>query len=127
MQLDGLHTTLLLAARAEGLPEIVHWGARLPHGDAASLRDRAPARNLLDDDIAEASVFPTLGAGLFCTPALAAHRDFPNSINLMTKGGHSESNACTGKIAEQLFRTGSEKGLDLSCLASVKLAPFRLP
>ncbi len=75
MRLDGLHTTLLLAPRAEGLPEIVHWGARLPPGDAASLRDRAAPRNLLDDDIAEASVFPTLGAGLFRTPALAAHRD----------------------------------------------------
>jgi hypothetical protein len=75
MRLDGLHTTLLLAPRAEGLPEIVHWGARLPPGDPAPLRDRAPARNLLDDDIAEASVFPTLGAGLFRTPALVAHRD----------------------------------------------------
>ena len=76
MRLDGLRTTLLLAPRAEGLPEIVHWGARLPPGgDPAPLRDRAPARNLLDDDIAEASVFPTLGAELFRTPALAAHRD----------------------------------------------------
>ena len=75
MRLDGLRTTLLLAPRAEGLPEVVHWGARLPPGgDAAPLRDRAPAQNLLDDDIAEASVFPTLGAGLFRTPALAAHR-----------------------------------------------------
>ncbi len=74
MRLDGLHTTLLLAPRAEGLPEIVHWGARLPPGNTTPLRDRAPARNLLDDDIAEASVFPTLGAGLFRTPALLAHR-----------------------------------------------------
>lgn len=59
--------------------------------------------------------------------ALAAHRDFPNSINIMTKGGHSESNACTDRISEQLFRTGSEKDLDLACLKDVKLAPFRLP
>ncbi len=75
MRLDGLHTTLLLALRPEGLPEIVHWGPRLPPGDTAALRDRAPARNLLDDDVAEASLFPTLGAGLFRTPALAVHRD----------------------------------------------------
>jgi hypothetical protein len=34
---------------------------------------------------------------------------------------------CTEKIAGQLFRTGSEKGLDTSCLDSVKIAPFRLP
>jgi len=75
VRLDGLHTTLLLAPRPEGLPEIVHWGARLPPGGTAALRDRAPARNLLDDDIAEASLFPTLGAGLFRMPALAVHRD----------------------------------------------------
>jgi len=75
MRLDGLNTTLLLAPRAEGLPEIVHWRAQLPPGDGASLRDRAQARNLLDDDIAEASVFPTLGAGLFRAPALAVHRE----------------------------------------------------
>jgi len=74
VRLDGLNTTLLLARRADGLPEIVHWGARLPPGDTAPLRDRALARNLLDDDIAEASVFPTLGVGLFHAPALAVHR-----------------------------------------------------
>ncbi len=73
MRLDGLNTTLLLAPRAEGLPEIVHWGARLPDG-AEGLRDRARANNLLDDDIAEASLFPTAGTGLFRSPALVAHR-----------------------------------------------------
>lgn len=73
MRLDGLNTTLLLAPRAEGLPEIVHWGARIPDG-ADGLRDRARANNLLDDDIAEASLFPTVGTGLFRSPALVAHR-----------------------------------------------------
>ena len=73
-RLDGLNTTLLLSPRAEGLPEVVHWGARLP-ADADGLRDRARANNLLDDDIAESSLFPTVGTGLFRSPALVAHRD----------------------------------------------------
>ena len=77
IRLDGLNTTLLLAARAEGLPEIVHWGARLPvlaSAETEALRDRPRANNLMDDDIAAASVFPTVGTGLFGTPALMAHR-----------------------------------------------------
>jgi len=75
IRLDGSRTTLLLAPRAEGLPEIVHWGAKLPTAlGTTPLRDRAPARNLQDDDLAEASLFPTLGTGLFRTPALVAHR-----------------------------------------------------
>lgn len=75
IRLDGLNTTLLLAERPEGLPEIVHWGARLPPGvDVRPLRDRARAINLLDEDIAEASIFPTVGTGLFRTPALVCHR-----------------------------------------------------
>ena len=73
MRLDGLSTTLLLAPRAEGLPEIVHWGARLPDG-AGGLRDRARPNNLLDDDIAETSLFPTVGTGLFRSAALNVHR-----------------------------------------------------
>ncbi len=74
MRLDGARTTLLLAMRSDGLPEIVHWGACLPPGiETAPLRDRARARNLPDDDTAEASLFPTIGTGLFRTPALAAH------------------------------------------------------
>ena len=75
IRLDGFATTLLLAERPEGLPEIVHWGARLPAGvDVRPLRDRARANNLLDEDIAEASIFPTVGTGLFRAPALVCHR-----------------------------------------------------
>ncbi len=76
-RLDGDTSTLLLLARGEGLPEIVHWGARLPPLDAAevaAMRDRAVARNALDEDVAFATVLPTLGAGTFGAPALAALR-----------------------------------------------------
>ena len=79
IRLDGRATTLLLLARPHGLPEIVHWGARLPDGialnAASALRDRAVPQNALDVDIAQATLFPTLGAGIFMAPALAAHRD----------------------------------------------------
>ncbi len=78
-RLDGARTTLLLLQRAgQDMPEIVHWGARLADGiaaeDAATLRDRAIPPNALDHDIPAATLFPTLGAGLFLAPALAAHR-----------------------------------------------------
>ncbi len=77
-RLDGATTTLLLLARGEGLPEIVHWGARLPSlaaAEVAAMRDRAVARNALDEDMPFATVLPTLGAGTFGAPALAAMRD----------------------------------------------------
>ena len=77
-RLDGCCTTLLLLQRAGGLPEIVHWGARLPDGidldGVAMLRDRAPRRNGLDADHVEAVLMPTLGTGSLRTPALAASR-----------------------------------------------------
>ncbi len=77
-RLDGRGTTLLLLERDGGLPEIVHWGARLPDGlalgDLATLRDRATRRNGLDEDHVEAVLMPTLGTGALRAPALAASR-----------------------------------------------------
>ena len=76
-RLDGANTTLLLLARGVQLPEVVHWGARLPAltaEDVCTMRDRAVAPNALDDDVPFASVLPTLGAGIFGAPALAAVR-----------------------------------------------------
>ena len=79
LRLDGAGTTLLLLQRGAAMPEIVHWGARLADGgDAAccaTLRDRARPHNWMDDDIPAGTLWPTLGAGLFQAPALAAHRD----------------------------------------------------
>ena len=76
-RLDGARCTLLLLSRDGGLPEIVHWGARLPplsEADARAIRDRAVAPNALDEDVPFARLFPALGAGTFGAPALAAHR-----------------------------------------------------
>ncbi len=75
MRLDGDRTTLLLLQRGSAMPEIVHWGARLPETDATGLRDRARPHNWMDDDIPTATLWPTVGVGLFQTPALIAHRD----------------------------------------------------
>ncbi len=76
-RLDGDRSTLLLLARGDGLPEIVHWGATLPPLDVAevaSMRDRVVARNALDTDVPFATLLPTLGAGTFGSPAWAASR-----------------------------------------------------
>ena len=74
-RLDGLGSTLLLLER-EGLPEIVHWGARLPAelGEVAGARRRAIRRNGPDEDYVEASVLPTSGGSAMRTPGLLAHR-----------------------------------------------------
>ena len=77
-RLDGRGSTLLLLQRRTGLPEIVHWGARLPDGieldGLAALRDRAVRHNGLDEDHVEAVLMPTLGTGTLRTPALVASR-----------------------------------------------------
>ncbi len=77
-RLDGAATTLLLLQRGRELPEIVHWGPRLPDrldlDGMASLRDRATRRNGLDHDHVEAVLMPSLGTGALRAPALAASR-----------------------------------------------------
>ncbi len=77
-RLDGRATTLLLLQRGDELPEIVHWGARLPDrlelDGLAALRDRATRHNGLDEDHVEAVLMPTLGTGALRAPALVASR-----------------------------------------------------
>ena len=77
-RLDGSNSTLLLLQRDDGMPEVVHWGARLPTAldldGVASLRDRAPRHNGLDEDHVEAVLMPTLGTGTMRAPGLLASR-----------------------------------------------------
>ncbi len=77
-RLDGIATTLLLLQRSGGMPEIVHWGMRLPDAldldELPALRDRAPRRNGLDEDHVEPALMPTLGTGTMRAPALLADR-----------------------------------------------------
>jgi alpha-galactosidase len=78
IRLDGAHVSLLLLARAEGLPEIVHWGRRLPDGvsadEVAASRARGVRRNAIDEDYVEASLLPTAGGLSLRQPGLQAHR-----------------------------------------------------
>ena len=76
-RLDGASTTLLLLRRERGLPEIVHWGRRLPDtlGDVAGARVRGIRRNGIDADYVEAALLPTAGMGAPRTPGLLAHRN----------------------------------------------------
>jgi pimeloyl-ACP methyl ester carboxylesterase len=52
----------------------------------------------------------------------------PNAIHLLVPGGgHTPENACTRSVRHELFRTGTTKGLDASCIANVQPLPFKLP
>lgn len=52
----------------------------------------------------------------------------PNATHIVVRGGgHTPENACTRAIRGQLFRTGTTRGLDLSCVAKLQPAPFKLP
>src|SRR5689334_16750591 len=77
-RLDGRESTLLLLDRPGGLPEIVHWGARLPGGidpeAVAALRSWAVPRGELQGVGPEAALLPTFGGGLFHGSAFEAHR-----------------------------------------------------
>jgi alpha-galactosidase len=76
-RLDGRETTLLLLDRPGGLPEIVHWGTRLPpvmDPEAVSALRTSFPRSSLQGVGPEAVLLPTLGSGLFHTAGLVAHR-----------------------------------------------------
>ena len=52
----------------------------------------------------------------------------PNSIHLIVPGAaHTPENVCTRTARHQLFRTGTIKGIDAGCVATVKPVPFKLP
>ena len=75
-RLDGQHVTLLLQQDGEAMPSIVHWGAKLPPDvDADPLRTPAVPQNWLDQVVPLASLWPTVGAGLFQAPAFASHAE----------------------------------------------------
>jgi hypothetical protein len=52
----------------------------------------------------------------------------PNAIHLVVPGGgHTPDNACIRSIKNEMFRTGATQALDLSCMAKLRPAPFKLP
>jgi pimeloyl-ACP methyl ester carboxylesterase len=52
----------------------------------------------------------------------------PNAIHVVVPGGaHTPENSCTRSIRHQLFRTGTTKDLDLTCINKLQPPPFKLP
>lgn len=52
----------------------------------------------------------------------------PNAIHIVVPGdAHTPENECTRSIRHELFRTGTTRGLDTSCMTKVQRAPFKLP
>ena len=51
----------------------------------------------------------------------------PNATHVVVPGGgHTPDNDCTKFIRRELFRKGATHGLDLSCIAKLRPAPFKL-
>ncbi|MBE7209422.1 MAG: alpha-galactosidase [Gluconacetobacter diazotrophicus] len=79
LRLDGARSTLLLLRRFGGLPEIVHWGSRLPPDIAATelgaLRAGDRPHNGPDQWEPCAALLPTFGGTAFGQTGLAAFRD----------------------------------------------------
>ncbi len=55
------------------------------------------------------------------------HSFLPNSVHRVVPDGHVPITSCTDSIANAMFRSGSTKGLDFSCVADLRPAPFKLP
>ena len=52
----------------------------------------------------------------------------PNAVHVMVPGdGHTPDNDCTRSIRHALFRTGTTKDLNTSCMEKLQRPPFKLP
>jgi pimeloyl-ACP methyl ester carboxylesterase len=52
----------------------------------------------------------------------------PDAIQLLVPGAtHTPENDCIRSIRHQLYRTGTTKGLDVSCINKIRPPPFKLP
>jgi hypothetical protein len=52
----------------------------------------------------------------------------PNAIQIVVPGAaHTPENDCTRAIRHELFRSGTTKGIDTSCVSKVQPLPFKLP
>jgi len=56
-----------------------------------------------------------------------AKKSLPNSLHVVTPGGHTAGNECVDSLAREMFRTGSVQGLDTSCVKALRNPPFVLP
>jgi pimeloyl-ACP methyl ester carboxylesterase len=52
----------------------------------------------------------------------------PNAVHVIVPGaGHTPDNDCTRSIRHALFRSGTSKDLDTSCMSKLQRPPFKLP
>jgi pimeloyl-ACP methyl ester carboxylesterase len=56
-----------------------------------------------------------------------ARRSLPNSVHLVTPGGHGGGGECIATIGRELFRSGTVQGLDTRCVGEIRNPPFALP
>ncbi|MDQ1586138.1 MAG: alpha-galactosidase, partial [Actinomycetota bacterium] len=80
LHLRSAGVSLVLDARGESLPRVLHWGRDLGDVDYAALHSLAvlavpPATSNTLDDVAEISLLPEHSRGWFGSPGLAGHRD----------------------------------------------------
>ena len=55
-----------------------------------------------------------------------AARHLPNSLHIVVPGAHGVFGRCTDSIMREFLTKGSVKGIDTSCVKSVRLPPFRI-
>jgi pimeloyl-ACP methyl ester carboxylesterase len=60
--------------------------------------------------------------------ATEAAKYLPNSRQILIHyGGHSPASECTFNLVSEFISKGSAKGLDASCVDSIKRPPFYVP
>jgi pimeloyl-ACP methyl ester carboxylesterase len=56
-----------------------------------------------------------------------AARHLPNSLHVVVPGAHGVYGGCTDSIMQQFLTKGSAEGIDMTCVQTTTLPPFRLP
>jgi pimeloyl-ACP methyl ester carboxylesterase len=93
------------------------WPRRaLPPGTAEPVASDVPA--LLVSGAYDPATAPRWGD-------LAA-RTLPNSLHVIVPGGHTPQSPCLDRIVSEFLDRGTIQGLDTSCVAEIRLAPFVL-
>lgn len=54
-------------------------------------------------------------------------KNFPNSLHLIVSGAHDIGGSCVDQIRRQFLETGTVKGLNVDCIAKMKLRPLASP
>jgi pimeloyl-ACP methyl ester carboxylesterase len=55
-----------------------------------------------------------------------AARHLPNSLHVVVPGAHGVYGSCTTSIMQEFLAKGSVGGIDITCVQSMTLPPFRI-